>query len=460
MATPAAPGPSPYGPLADTPDENGFLLPAGFRSRRIVGAGEEVAATGYRFPVFPDGAGTVATDDGGWILVVNSEVFAADAPDAGSVSALTFAADGEVVAARSILVGSRSNCGGSMTPWGTWLSCEEKTPAADGKVWECDPTGATPARERPALGRFHHECAVVDPSTGIVYLTEDSEIGLFRRFTPTRPGDLGDGVLECLRLDGSRAVWVPDGDTGATSFPGSEGLAILDGVLWFDTKYDDRIHRLDLRDQTYSTMWDSDPELVGVERAVLSGVDTIIVDHRTGDLFVAEDGGNMELIVISPDGDVAPFLRLADPAHASSEISGQCFSPDGRRLYVASMRGPVAATVGELVPGIDPDKAGSHGAGVIFEITGPFRGVTDAPPSTSSTSPTTSPATTTATPPSITEPALGSTGSVTVDTTGPSADGTGTSWGLPTAVAVVGGGTAALIAWRARRMALARRRTD
>lgn len=446
MATPAAPGPSPYGPLRGEPDGNGFLLPDGFASRRIVGAGEEVGDTGFVFPVFPDGAGTVTSADGGWILVVNSEVFEVDAPDAGSVTAITFDADGSVIAARSVLTGSRSNCGGSMTPWGTWLSCEEKTIAGDGRVWECDPTGATAAVDRPALGRFHHECAVVDPETGIVYLTEDSERGLFRRFRPTRSGDLSDGTLEALRLDGTRLTWVADGDESATRFPGSEGLAVLDGVLWFDTKYDDRIHRLDLRAQTYALLWDSDPETVGVEAAVLSGVDTIIVDQRTGDLFVAEDGGNMELVVVTPDGAVAPFLRLADRMHASSEISGQCFSPDGSRMYLASMRGPVAATVGDLVPGIHPDKADSNGAGVLYEITGPFRGVEQGP-------------TTTTTPASVTVVTTDESAPTTV-AVGPSSTPIDTdtnnaswpSWPLPAGVATVAAATGALLVWRMRRM--------
>lgn len=445
MVTPAAPGDSPYGPLRSEPDENGFLLPDGFRSRRIVGAGEEIATTGMILPVFPDGAGTVATDDGGWILVVNSEVFEVDAPDAGSVTAITFDPTGSITTARSILTGSRSNCGGSITPWGTWLSCEEKTLAGDGKVWECDPTGAAAAVDRPALGRFHHECAIVDPDTGIVYLTEDSERGLFRRFIPDVVGDLSSGTLESLRLDGERLVWLPDGDDSATSFPGSEGLAILDGVLWFDTKYDDRIHRLDLRAQTYSLLWDSNPEDVGVEAAVLSGVDTIIVDTRTGDLFVAEDGGNMELVIVSPDGDVAPFLRLADRSHASSEISGQCFSPDGTRLYLASMRGPVAARVGDLVPGINPDKADSNGAGVLYEITGPFRGVEVIDTTTTSASETTTGVSTTAPLAETSDPR---------DTTPlePGTSSEGSPWPLPLGITAVAAATGGLVVWRMRRM--------
>ena len=43
------------------------------------------------------------------------------------------------------------------------------------------------------MGRFNHEAAAVDPRTGIVYLTEDREDGLFYRFLPERRGRLHQG---------------------------------------------------------------------------------------------------------------------------------------------------------------------------------------------------------------------------------------------------------------------------
>ena len=86
---------------------------------------------------------------------------------------------------------------------------------------------------------------------------------------------------------------------------------------------------------------------------MLSGVDNI-VGTPAGQLFVAEDGGNMELVVIEPTGAVAPFLRVL--GHDSSEITGPAFSPDGTRLYLSSQRGP-----------------GNSGIGVTYEVMGPFR---------------------------------------------------------------------------------------
>src|SRR5262245_44030348 len=53
-AIPGQTGPGPYGPLLP-PDANGIMLPAGFTSRVVARAGEAVGASGYVWPVFPDG---------------------------------------------------------------------------------------------------------------------------------------------------------------------------------------------------------------------------------------------------------------------------------------------------------------------------------------------------------------------------------------------------------------------
>ncbi len=69
----ATAGESPYGPLSDTPDENGLLLPAGFTSRVIAVSGEVVGATNYAWHMFPDGAGTFDDGNGGcWKVVMRT----------------------------------------------------------------------------------------------------------------------------------------------------------------------------------------------------------------------------------------------------------------------------------------------------------------------------------------------------------------------------------------------------
>ena len=89
-------------------------------------------------------------------------------------------------------------------------------------------------------------------------------------------------------------------------------------------------------------------------------MDNITVEVGSGDLYVAEDGDDMQLVVITSDGEVAPVIQVVDePLPADpipSEIAGPAFSPDGTRLYFSSQRG------------------GTDQRGITYEVTGPFRG--------------------------------------------------------------------------------------
>ena len=60
------------GPLGE-PDENGLRLPTGFSSRIVARSGMTVGSSDYVWHNAPDGGAVVATDDGGWIYVSNSE---------------------------------------------------------------------------------------------------------------------------------------------------------------------------------------------------------------------------------------------------------------------------------------------------------------------------------------------------------------------------------------------------
>jgi secreted PhoX family phosphatase len=351
------PGRGPYGPLGPV-DANGVMLPKGFTSRILATTGSPAVGTGYVWHPAPDGGAVFPQPDGGWVYTSNSEV-----PGVGGVGALRFDADGEVVDGYRILTGTSQNCAGGPTPWGTWLSCEEHPL---GQVYECDVTGPGQGVVKPALGRFSHEAVAIDHGRGQLYLTEDASDGRFYRFTPTAYPDLSDGVLEVLFVDEQGAVtWQPVRNPdqpqsrnrleGSAVFPGGEGVWFDSDHVYFTAKGDNRVWDLDVTNQRLAALYDA--ERMGPD-APLTGVDNLIVS-QSADIFVAEDGGNLEIVMITPSGVVTPVVRLI--GHDASEVCGPAFSPDGSRLYFSSQRG-------------------TDGRGVTYEVFGPFRVARTGPP--------------------------------------------------------------------------------
>jgi len=411
-ASSSSPAPGPYGSLEGRrPDGNGLVLPEGFSSRIVAVGGTGVGATDYTWPLFPDGKGTVATPDGGWILACNHEVFDFQTigESAGGASAVRFDSGGSILDAYPILEGSHSNSRGATTPWGTWLSCQEAH-QGDGRIWECDPTGDSPAVPRNALGVRTHGSVAVDPLGGHCYMTEahrDGRLYRFRMLDESASGAaLADGLLEAMVVDPDGGVsWIPVPDPSGTVAPTrvqaadgfvtpvGGGVWVHDGSLLFTTALDDRVHAVDLANQRHWILWDGSGH-----RQPLVGIGDLTVAPASGDLFVAEDRGDMELVLVGIEGLVAPFCRMVGDDHRLSAVTGPCFDPSGTRLYISSLRGRGEALVRDVVEAIDwGDGVEGRHVGVTYEVSGPFR---SGPPldvasvSTTTVQPTASPATT------------------------------------------------------------------
>lgn len=319
-------------------------------------------------------------------LVDSSRFYDPRGPSLGGTTTAVYDPDQNALVRQFLsLCGTLRNCAGGRTPWGSWLSCEETVVTKDslhdrdhGYVFEVPATVTpqlTPAVPLTAMGRFRHEAAVVDPATGVVYMTEDQVDGLCYRFLPHTRGELHrGGRLEALALLGQKSAftgtgilpdtplptqWVPVDDVqspnddlrtrgfaaGAAQFVRGEGVyAGRDGIYFCCTAGGDA---------GIGQIWKYVPSPnEGTSQETLSPGQLILLlesrssqemsfcDNLTiapwGDVVFCEDcsdcgNGGSRLMGLDRAGRTYPLaLNRAN----GSELAGATFSPDGTVLFV------------------------------------------------------------------------------------------------------------------------------
>lgn len=399
-----------YGKLKPVRDLNTGLpllrLPQGFSYRSFGWTGEAMS-DGTPTPPAHDGMGIVRTQGDVVTLVRNHEVVRAsgafgpvashyDPRCGGGTVTLEFdVGKGEALAARPSLSGTMKNCAGGVTPWNTWLSCEEYVSAAGmpwlsrdgvgifqrdhGFVFEVPAAGLSRAEALIGLGQFRHEAATVHAPSGHVFLTEDMEPAAgFYRFIPKRRGELiRGGRLQMLKAVGRddlrsglqggqrfKVEWVeiehPERGferysnnirgvqkqglaQGAARFTRLEGvIATRDEIFFTSTNGGDaacgQVFAYYPRTDELALIYESpDPE-------TLDYPDNVVVSPRGG-LVLSQDskGSGQHLFGLTRSGNLFPFAlnnvmldggyRGFDGDYRAAEWAGTCFSPDGRWLF-------------------------------------------------------------------------------------------------------------------------------
>lgn len=384
-------------------DPEGYLdLPEGF-SYKIISKHGDPMTDGFRVPGRPDGMGAFKGegqkvilirnhenspstssdspfgDENQWLEKVDSSMLY-DAgkmtkPGLGGTTTLVYDEASGVVEKQFLsLAGTYRNCAGGVTPWNSWLTCEEDVSNADGEFVEKDhgyvfdipasAEGLVDPKPIVGMGRFNHEAVAVDPNTGYVYQTEDRHDSLIYRFVPKDKNNLhAGGALQVLVVVDKDALdtrnweekqvqlnkempikWIDIDNVaskeddlryrgmklGAACFARGEGMWYSEDEIYFactngGPQRFGQVFKINLKNETLELFAESE------DKTVLHMCDNLTITPW-GHVMACEDNGESNrLHIIDQQGNIKLF---GINKSSDSELAGAVFSPSGKTLFV------------------------------------------------------------------------------------------------------------------------------
>lgn len=285
-----------------------------------------------------------------------------------------------------------ANCSGTVTSWGTVISCEEFAYSdALGLIdfnddgyndigWnvEINPATKTVIGKHWAMGNMAHENVTIHSNERTVYQGADSNPGYLYKFVATTAQDLSEGNL--FVFSGSKngmGNWIQIPNTtiternttislsntaGGTIFNGIEDVEIgPDGMVYFAVKSENSVYRFQdsnpltgttLTMETYvgNMSYNINDGINITSVAWGSGNDNLAFDGD-GNLWVLQDGGNNHIWVVRPEHTQAnPKVDIFGTTPLGSEPTGITFTPDYKYLFMSILLGtdPASNNAGQL----------------------------------------------------------------------------------------------------------------
>lgn len=364
-----------------------FVIPSSHSFQKIAEVGDALTEGGT-FKVKPDftayvpiGAsstngylsinseGSALTDGGGGVMVldinynVTSKLWETTASED-----LDFSGVGSTAA----------NCSGTVTSWGTVITCEEGSipdtfPPFDGYNdlgWniEINPSTKTVVAKHYAMGNFAHENVTIHSNNRTVYQGADSNPGYLYKYVTASAQDLSSGNLYVFK--GSKSgvgSWIlldnstqseqnstltqsGPGDHDGTVFNGIEDVEIgPDGMVYFAVKGEGTVYRFsdsDVLETATSTVtmetfvgggasYDINDGSSTTSVAWGNGNDNLAFDGD-GNLWVLQDSGNNFIWVVkNGHTQVSPNVEVFGLVPTGSEPTGITFTPDYKYLFMS-----------------------------------------------------------------------------------------------------------------------------